>query len=115
MTTELPTVLYRYADEYDVVLLERYPIVRRTPNGAWIELTPGYDYLNIKPKLKFVLNDATKRFAHETRNGAKTSFLARKRRQLSILHNRIIDIDACVQAINEGRIADHSNTRYHEV
>lgn len=111
MTTELPTVLYRYVDEYDVVLLKEYRIVRRTPKGVWIQVAPGYP----KPKLKFVLNDATKRFAHETRNGAKTSFLARKRRQLSILHNRIIDIEACVQTINEGRIADYSNTRYHEV
>lgn len=115
MTTEPQTVLYRYVDCQDVVLLERYPIVRRTPKGAWIELAPGYDHLNIKPELKFVLNDARKRFAHETLDGAKESFLARKRRQLSILHNRIIGIDACVQAINEGRIVDYSNTRYMDV
>lgn len=111
MTAELPTVLYRYVDSHDVVLLKEYRIVRHTPKGVWIEVQPGYP----KPKLKFVLNDSRKRWAHDTRDGAKTSFLARKRRQLSILHNRIIDIDACVQAINEDRIADYSNTRYYDI
>lgn len=113
--TELQTVLYRYVDCQDVVLLERYPIVRRTPKGVWIELAPRYDYLNIKPELKFVLNDSRKRWAHETLEGAKESFLARKRVQLDILRNRITDIEACVVAINEGRISDYSSMRYFEV
>lgn len=110
MTHEPATVLYRYVDAQDVVLLEEYRVVRRTPKGCWIQIAPGYP----KPKLKFVLNDSVKRWAHDTRDDAKTSFLARKRRQLSILRNRITDIEACVLAINEDRIADWSSTRYEE-
>lgn len=106
--TEPATVLYRYDRYTDVVVLDTYLIVRRTPCGVWIQVQPGYP----KPKLKFVLNDSVKRWAHETLEGAKTSFLARKRRELAILRGRIIDVEACVLAMNENRIADYSDTRY---
>lgn len=109
--SEPATKLYRYNSRQDVVLLDAYPIVRRTPKGCWIEVAPGYP----KPKLKFVLNDAVKRYAYETEDTAKTSFLRRKRRQLSILRNQIIDVEACVLAINEGRIADWPSSRYVEL
>lgn len=110
MTTEA-TVLYRYNSNQDVVLLDAYQVVRRTPKGVWVKVAPGYP----KDKLKFVLNDAVKRFAYETRDDARTSFLARKRRQLSILRNQIIDAEACVLAINEDRIADWSSTEYYDI
>lgn len=103
--------LYRYVDACDVVLLEEYRVVRRTPKGCWIQIAPGYP----KPKLKFVLNDATKRYAYETTDAAKVSFLARKRVQLNILRNRVEDIEACVLAINEDRIADYGSSRYYEL
>lgn len=98
--------LYRYVDACDVVLLETYPVVRRTPKGCWIQVAPGYP----KPRLKFVLNDATKRYACDTTDAAKVSFLARKRRQLSILNSRVAMIEACVDAINEGRIAGYNSS-----
>lgn len=102
--------LYRYVDACDVVLLEEYLVVRRTPKGCWIDVAPGYP----KPKFKFVLNDATKRYAYETTDAAKVSFLARKRRQLIILRNRVDNIEACVEAIKEGRIADYRSSRFIE-
>lgn len=113
-TKTAATVLYRYDSDIgnrDVVLLDSYQVVRRTPCGVWIQTAPGYP----KPKLKFVLNDSRKRWAHETLDGAKESFLARKNRQLNILRNQIIDIEACVRAMNEGRIADYSDTRYYDL
>ena len=112
--TNTATVLYRYdcdTGNRDVLLLKEYQVVRRTPCGVWIQIAPGYP----KPKLKFVLNDSRKRWAHETLDGAKESFLARKNRQLNILRNQIIDIEACVLALGEGRIADYSNTRYFDL
>lgn len=111
MIAEPVTHLCRYEDDHDVVLLRHYVIIRRTAKGVWVQVAPGYP----KAKLKFVLNDSVKRWAHETAEGAKAGFLARKRRQLSILRNQIIDVEACVLAVNEGRIADYSNTRYIDV
>lgn len=97
------THLYRYNDyPGGVVLEEQYRIVKRTPKGVWIEL-PSYP-----PKTKFVLTNAKKRFAHETLEGAKKSFFARKRRQLAILSARIDSIQEAVQAMKEGRISDYS-------
>jgi hypothetical protein len=60
----------------DVVLREHY-IIRRTAKGAWID----NGYLG----KRFVLFSARKQFACQTVEEAKESFLARKRRQLSIL------------------------------
>lgn len=109
MTTNLPTVLYRYNDHGDVVLQETYRIVSRTPCGVWIELPHYYP-----PRRKFVLTDARKRYAHETLEGAKTAFLARKARQLGILSARIDNIQDAVKAMQEGRIADYSKSRCFE-
>ena len=83
-------VMYRYEDvmyasmldEYDEplgpgrlsIVLREYSIIKRTPKGTWI-------YTGNR---RFVLNEGRKRFALPTKELAMESFLARKRRQLSI-------------------------------
>ena len=106
MTAEPQTHLYRYEDHCDVVVPCTYLIVRRTPKGVWIEIPGRYP-----PKQKFVLIDARKRFAHETWEDAKISFLARKARQFQIMNARIENIQDAVTALKEGRINDYSRSR----
>ena len=89
--------LYRYqeaiygngVDEFDEPLpgynikiqLKKYEIVRRTPKGAWIKMFFDKD--------KFVLLEAKKKFACETKEDAIESLIKRKSRQFSIVSNQL--------------------------
>lgn len=106
----MPDVLYRYQNNHDVVLLETFNVIKNTPKGTWINISYSYP-----PRKRFVLNDAKKRFAYPTQEEAKTSFLARKSRQLGILKAQIESITASVRAINENRIADYARSVYFEI
>lgn len=100
MNTE---VLYRYVNRLDVVMLDQHRVIRRTKCGTWID---------VWGKQKFVMDGTRKRFAYPTEPEAKTSFLARKRRQLVLLRSQIEDVEASVLALKEGRINDHGSSRY---
>ena len=91
--------LANFADEWgdstgsrpDVVL-RKYGVIKHTPKGTWID--EGWD------SKKFVLRDARRRWACPTVEEAEESFMARKRRQLSILqaHQRHVeDVMAMVE------------------
>lgn len=102
-------VRYRYENRLDVVLLEEYPIVKRTPCGAWI---------NVYGKQRFVLEkdslncQTRKRFAYATVEEARVSFFARKRRQLLILRAQLESVEGAIKALEEGRIADYSGLAF---
>jgi len=73
-----------YTNEYDEVFMTRpavklveMEVVSHTPKGVWLKLYP-------------VLKSARKRFACPTIEEAKESFIARKRKQISI-HQAVID------------------------
>lgn len=100
-----PDVLHRFIDRHGVVLESTYHVIKRTPCGAWVYIEPG--------KKKFILNTGTKRFAYTDMEEAKTSFLARKRRQLAILRAQINGIEKAVAAMQEGRIGDYSNSHFY--
>jgi hypothetical protein len=85
----------RYASAYDGpstlrVELRTFALIRRTPCGAWLDL--GYG------DRRWVADRARKRFACPTEPEARASFLARKRRQLSIYRARARQAE---QAITE--------------
>lgn len=69
------------------VALYKYPIVKRTPKGAWIE-----SFSNPSGK-RFILLTARKQFASETVDKAKECFIARKKRYIHILSARIEDAE----------------------
>ena len=96
-------VLYRYVNHADVVLLEKYPVIRTTLHGNWISV---YD------KKKFVLSNSRKRFACPTEGEAKISFEFRKARQLGILRAQIEGIEGALLAIKEGRLADYHGSMF---
>lgn len=75
--------LYRYQDsggDKPYVGLMSYSIASETPKGYWIQVH--------KPKLRFVLKSGFKRFAHDTIDEAKKSFIKRKIKQLEHLVNQ---------------------------
>ena len=100
----LPVSLYRYDNHGDVVVPVTFHVVKHTPHGCWIR-----DY----EKRRFVLNDSVKRFAYPTVEEAKTSFLARKRRQLALLRGQIAAVEGAVEAMKEGRLLDYRGPMYH--
>jgi hypothetical protein len=86
----------RYAaplNEYDepqgpgrlAVELRRYTVTKVTPKGVWLFGS------------RFVLADATKKFACPTQEAARQSFLARKRRQLRILNAQVADVQSAIE------------------
>lgn len=60
--------------------LRTYEVLKHTPKGVWLRFR--YDK-------KFVLASANKRFACATIEEAAESFIARKKRQISIYKNRM--------------------------
>lgn len=90
-------VLYRYyevcyslgCDEWDnpyqgyklVIQLTEYPIIKRTPKGAWIDESFAGK--------RFVLLTARKKYACSSKEEALESFKARKRRQINILKEQL--------------------------
>ena len=80
--------MYRYSDTGAVLHMYTFEVIRTTPRGKVIS-----EY----GKDRFVLNDSRKRFAHETKEDALASFIARKNRQISILS---CQLDTAKKALN---------------
>jgi hypothetical protein len=84
---------------YITLSYEQYHVIRKTPKGVWIS-TP---YMNKKGK-KFILDNATKRFAYPTKEEALNSFIHRKSRYLSILRSRMEDAQSALEAAQEVKL-----------
>lgn len=93
------TVFYRFedyltGDEYAVrveLRLRELRVLKTTRCGVWLD-----DY----GRRRFVLNDSYKKFAARTVDAARESFIARKRRQVSIYRHRVAHAEnALEQAI----------------
>lgn len=97
-------VLYRYedvltaasVDEFDrpmgdssvQVYLRQFPITRTTAKGAWIDVYGTH---------RFVLLTARKRFACESIDAARDSFVARKQAQRRIYTARLRSINRAIE------------------
>ena len=97
----IPNVLYRYADTDGVVCLQTHYITKRTAKGCWV------GHLQYGEK-HFILDSGVKRYAYPTKEEAKTSFLARKRRQLAILKHQVKAVEHAVIAAKEDRFNDYA-------
>lgn len=87
-----------YGDCYGIgdlkVHLRTYTVIKRTLKGTVIDIGVG--------DRKFILRNATKHFACPTVEEAMISFLARKRRQISI-HQAVIDrANRAIKIIQKG-------------
>ena len=96
---------YRYRDyrsgggeDYDgsysraEIVCDKFRVLKHTPKGVQLE------YEHHKPR--FVLLDARKRFACPTEEEAMVSFLARKKRQLSILKAQAKHVEEVLRLAN---------------
>ena len=109
----MENVLYRYDSEprYDggvTIYLTKYPIIRETEKGAWVNGKRG--------EPTFCLEGAGKRFAHTSKNLAFDSFKARKRRQNIILSAQLAGVQKVQEAIEKlgGAVPDVPTTRWSE-
>lgn len=69
---QISTILSRVTEEVGQPKLDRFEVLRRTPEGAWIN-----SYRDGSEIQRFVLNGRGKRFAHETPEWAFESWKAR--------------------------------------
>ena len=69
------------------VYYSSFRVISTTPKGKWIvyEWVDYTDEESIKRYKRFVLDKGKKRYAYETREGARIAFLARKQRQVELL------------------------------
>lgn len=65
-----------------------WPVVRRTPKGAWIQFADGFGRTE-----KFILLSARRRFAANTQIEALADFRDRRRRMRYVLTNKIARCD----------------------
>lgn len=90
--------LYRFVDHmfngHVHITLRRYPVLRRTPRGFWINVD-GYP-----PKEKWVMEGKGKRFAHEHIQDAAYSFRRRKLAQRDMLTSQLKRVEAICNAID---------------
>jgi hypothetical protein len=73
------------------VFLHEFDVVRETPCGAWIQHSYG--------KKRFINLRCVKQWASKTPEEAKKNFLARKKRQISILEHQLQDAKDSVIAM----------------
>jgi hypothetical protein len=68
--------------------MESFPVERHTPKGVWLRVW-GHE--------KWVSATAKKRYAYPTQEEARESFIARKKRQILILSNQLIEAKKMLQ------------------
>jgi hypothetical protein len=103
--TAKPTTAYRFEDVsfagpeddpgggYLRVQRQEFTIIRWTKCGFWISFPFGSD--------RFVLNTAKKKFACTTKEEALASFKARKKRQRSILQQRLNEVSEALRQVDD--------------
>lgn len=87
-------VWYRYTSRSGFISLDAYPVLRETAKGVWL-----WDRDEVRQR--FVLREGKKQWACPTVNDALASFLARKRRQLSLLRSQYFLVSDVVQFLHD--------------
>ena len=88
---------YRIVPNYDnygedMLEVEVYVGIKKTPKGMWIIRKDWIDYVDQKwVKKRFILDSSKKKYAYPTIQGAVNGFIKRKIRQLSILERQLND------------------------
>ena len=92
---------YRYYDDWwnessCIIRYERFCVVKRTPKGAWVEEMSKY-----KPKRRFVLDNARRRFAYPTKELAANSYRIRKKWQITHCERTISKARAVLKQLEQ--------------
>ena len=79
-------------DGEDMLEVEVYVGVKKTPKGMWIIRNDWIDYVDQKwVNKRFILDSSKKKYAYPTVQGAVNNFIKRKIKQLSILERQLND------------------------
>jgi hypothetical protein len=92
--------LYRVEGGSGWMKLHRLRATRRTEKGYWVESRE-----NTPDKMRFVLKNGRKKYAHETLDGAIKSFVLRKRMQIRHLCRELEDTIFCLPEVSDARAA----------
>lgn len=98
---------YRYvdpADRDDPIVLLQLPVISHTPKGVWVKEFPWW--LGDDAPKKFVNDSTVKRYAYPTVELAKAAYLARKKRQVSILSGQLQFAQELLAGAREDRFQD---------
>lgn len=87
-------IVYRYKEYYTDSLvhfiIQKFKVMKYTKKGFWIIFyNEGIIPIEFNCWKRFVLGNAKKKFVHKTIEEAKTSFIARKIRQITILEAQL--------------------------
>lgn len=96
--------------KYATIYFVKYPVVKRTACGAWV-------WDGRADRRRFILDLATKKFAHPTKDEALRGYKARTKRYIAILRAKLEDAQAGYEAAREGRMSsegDYSFGDYRE-
>lgn len=80
------------------IRLRKMRVVRYTPQGAWLE--DVFNPMTGRHDTRLVLRTSRKRYACPTEAEAMTSFIARKKRQLSILDYQARNVRKALMLVN---------------
>lgn len=94
MTDSLPSQLFRVEEYGGEPYIEHFNVTKHTRCGCWISAYWG--------KKKFVNSNTIKRWAYPSEKAAIESFLARKKRYLSILQHRVRCTEDAIASIERG-------------
>lgn len=110
MTTYYRYEFYPYEHSYGggELCLRTFVAVKKTPKGAWIVEAP-YGI-----KKRFVLDSGRKKFAYQDIKQALDSYIARKRRQITLLTYQLENAQSGLAAAKEKRNADNISTEIPE-
>ena len=86
--------------------LERWTVEKTTPRGAWVKhmYAPHYyDFKQLKNHkyLKFILNNARKKYCYPIIEEAVASFKLRKHRQLGFIKIQLEQVQTCVDDLEK--------------
>ncbi len=94
-------------DSYLKLSLDKYPVLKRTPKGAWIRHYGPFS------SRKFVLLTARRKFACDTKADALESFIARKESHIRHLRARLTTAEKALQ-LGQAKLKLQSETE-HEI
>lgn len=98
---------YRIVPNYDnygedMLEVEVYVGVKKTPKGMWIIRKDWVDYVDQKwVKKRFILDSSKKKYAYPTVEGAVDGFIKRKERQIKILSSQLADAENQLELIRD--------------
>lgn len=96
------SIFGEYGLEDASIYFVKYLALKRTACGVWI-------WDGRARRRRFILDNATKKFAHPTKDDALRGYKARTKRYIAILRAKLEDAQAGYEAAREGRMSSEGD------